>query len=50
MLKYKVFFFTTPLLIHDKNYCLQVYYDEAILHPHYFLFLISLFPVYNIVD
>ena len=45
MLKYKVkmFFFATPLLIHDKTYCLQVYYDKAILHQHYFLFLISFF-------
>ena len=36
-LKYKVnMFFTTPLLIHDKKYCLQVYNDKAILPPHYF--------------
>ena len=51
MLKYKVkMFFTTILLNHDKKYCLQVYYEKAILPPHYFCFLISLFSVYNIVD
>ena len=48
MLKYKVFF-TTPLLICDKKYCLQVYYDNAILPPHYFVFLISFFSVYNML-
>ena len=36
MLEYKVkMFFTTPLLIQDKKYYLQVYYDKAILLPHY---------------
>ena len=44
-------FLTTPLLIHDKKYCLQVYYYKAILPPHhFFLFLISFFSVYNNVD
>ena len=53
MLKYKVkmFFFTTPLSIHDKKYYLQVYYDKAILLPHIFLFSIKkFFSVYNNVD
>ena len=26
----KMFFFTTPLLIHGEKYCLQVYYVKAI--------------------
>ena len=44
------YFFTTLLLIHDKKYCLQVFYDKAILPPHYFRFLIRVFSVYNNVD
>ena len=37
MLKYNIYFFITPLLIHEKKYCLQVYYDKAILPPHFLL-------------
>ena len=43
-------FSPTSLLIYEKKYCLQVYYDKAILPPYYFLFLISFFSVYNNVD
>ena len=44
--KVKMFLFTTPLLIQDKKYYLQVYYDKAILIPHNFRF----FFFYNNVD
>ena len=50
MLKYNIFFFTTPLLIHEKKNCFQVYYDKAILPPHFLLSIRFFLSIIVLID